>query len=663
VERVSAGIDLGTTNSCLAVLEGERPVVVPNDLGAPVTPSVVAVLPEGIVVGKAARSRLLTHPANTFASIKRRMGERYTRTVLGKEYTPESVSALILSHLKTYGERHLGRPIEDAVITVPANFNSLQRQASKDAGEIAGFNVLRVLNEPTAAALAYGHQHQLSAVLVVFDLGGGTFDISVVEAGDGLYEVIYSAGDNHLGGDDFNLRIVQWIAQEFEKKTGLDFRRDIPALSLAHEWAVAAKHRLTDVPEVRVKIDNLYRGQPFDAVLTRAAFEELCKDLFNRLNSIAWSVSEELRRPKYAEAYPGVFDRQLEGCDILLVGGETRVPTVRRLVQTIFRGRVHTDVNPDEVVAMGAALQAGIVHQKGGVKDIILVDTTALSLGIAVQGTLFDRVIDANTRIPCSRTKNYYPVSDYQPSGVVSIYQGESELCANNIKLGEFEFLLQPPRPRDQAAVVITFQLDANDILHVSAVDKLTGAQQSVTIKDSQSLDRATVERLRQEAKQARADDQAQAKRLRLRQRLELWLAEVWRQLQPWLVADPGNEYFQRAADFAEQLERALGAGDDDLIDRAARDLEVAWQKLITLHPELGPEPEVPETATTPPSSAPAPAGAETVRCANCNAQLPPGFAFCGKCGTPLKKDRCRTCGAALAEGFQFCGRCGAKLE
>jgi molecular chaperone DnaK len=338
MDKVSAGIDLGTTNSCLAVLQGGQPAVVPNDLGDAVTPSLVSVLADGVLVGKKARSRLLTHPVNTFASIKRRMGERYSRTVLGKEYTPESVSALVLSHVKQTAEARLGSTIEDAVVTVPANFNSIQRQATKDAGEIAGLNVLRVLNEPTAAALAYGRRHRLSSVLVVFDLGGGTFDISVVEAEDGLYEVLYSIGDNHLGGDDFNLRIVQWIVEGFGKHTGLDVRRDTAAMCLVQEWAVAAKHALTGAPEVRIRIENLYGGKSFDSVLTRAAFEEMCKDLFNRLRALAWKVGEEMRKPNYRDAHPGAFDGRMDGCDLLLVGGETRVPAVRALATSLFRG-------------------------------------------------------------------------------------------------------------------------------------------------------------------------------------------------------------------------------------------------------------------------------------------------------------------------------------
>lgn len=657
--KICAGIDLGTTNSCIAVLDEGRPVVIPNDLGDPTTPSLVSVLEDGAtIVGKKARSRLLTHPGNTFSSIKRRMGERYSRVVQGREYTPESVSALILAHLKSNTERHLGKPVEDVVITVPANFNSVQRQATKDAGEIAGFNVLRVLNEPTAAALAYGHQSQLSGVFVVFDLGGGTFDISVVEAGDGLFEVIHSAGDNHLGGDDFNMRIVQWIAAGFEKQTGLDVRRETQALSLVHEWAIAAKHALSKAPEVRVKIDNLFGGKSFDAILTRQAFEEMCADLFNRLRSIAWNVSEHLRQPRYRDNYPGVFENQLEGCDILLVGGETRVPAVRQLVGTIFKGKIHTDVNPDEVVAMGAALQAGIIHQQGSVKDVLLVDKTALPLGISVSGGIFARVVEANTRIPCTRTQEFFPEGDFQTTVIFQIYQGESDLCSKNIKLGEFLFLLNPPRPRDLAALLVTFHLDADDILHVSALDRHTRATQHLTIKDSQNLDQETVQRLRREALQSRHQDEKSVRRLMRHAELRDWL----RQISWYLAATPLGgraEDRQQVQDFATQLQRALTAEDDELMERSASDLKAAWQKFHEGIPEIDDEPEVAKTPLGPPQ----PQQDDMVSCANCGARLPRGFAFCGKCGVPLKKDACSACGAALVEGFQFCGSCGAKLE
>jgi molecular chaperone DnaK len=658
VERLSVGIDLGTTNSCIAFLQDGRPVVVPNDLGEAITPSVVSIQPDGVIVGRKARRFLLTQPTNTFVSIKRRMGERYSRTVLGKEYTPESISALILSQLKRDAEKHLGVALVETVITVPAHFNSVQRQATKDAGEIAGFNVMRVINEPTAAALAYGHENDLSAVLVVFDLGGGTFDVSVVEAGNGVYEVIHSAGDNHLGGDDFNLRIVNWIVQEFQARSGLDVRRDVQAMSLIHEWAIATKHALTTAPEARVKIDNLFRGQTFDAVLTRTHFEALCRDLFDRLRSICTAVVEHLNQPKYRSSYPGVFEGQLSGCDVLLVGGETRVPAVRALAGAVFRGRIRGDVNPDQVVAQGAALQAGIILKSGDVKDVLLVDTTALSLGTEVQGGIFSRIIDANTKIPCTQSRDYSPVVDNQTAVMVGIYQGESELAERNTKLGEFEFLLQPPRPKQDATIQLTFHLDANDILHVSAADKKTGATQSVTIRDSQNLDRATVERLKRQAEEHRSSDRQRIERIQRRQRLDSLIDEVQERVRVVLARDPSNKFASRVADYATRLAHALRGNDEAAIDRAAEDLEAAWQKLLSALPA---EQHDPPTAQAVPETRP-PAAGEMVSCGNCRGQVPAGYAFCIRCGTPLKKDCCGGCGAALVEGAAFCGKCGKKV-
>jgi len=564
VDKISAGIDLGTTNSCLAILQGDRPVVFANDLDEPTTPSVVSIQPDRVIIGKPARKFLLSDPVGTFASMKRKMGQQYRRNVQGKEYSPEMISALILRHLKECGERRLGSSLDDVVITVPAHFDSRQRQATRDAGQIAGFNVLRVLNEPTAAALAYGHMNQLSAFLVVFDLGGGTFDLSVVEAGDGVFEVIYSAGDNHLGGDDFNLRIANWIVEQFQQHTGLDIRRDIPALSLVHEWAISAKHALSKASEARVRIDGLYQDRGFDAVLSRALLESLCTDLFERLRVICRKVIDELQATRYRQEYGNVFANRLEQCNILLVGGETRVPAIQQLVWQAFKGKVLSDADPDEVVAQGAALQAGIIHQKGEIKDVILLDRTAFPLGIQLVGGFFSPVIEGHTRIPCSRSETYFPVADYAPSVLIEVYQGEHERCLDNVKLAEFEFPLDPPRLRQEAALEVTFQLDVDDILHVSAVDKATGAQQGVIIRGSQNLDQVEVENLRRETSERHSFE--------------------------------------------------------------------------------------------------GPAGAGTVACAHCGATLPAGFAFCGKCGMPLKKDTCGRCGAALVEGFQFCGRCGAKV-
>jgi molecular chaperone DnaK len=653
--KLSAGIDLGTTNSCLAVLDAGSARVVPNDLDAPITPSLVSIRPEGPVVGKKARRYLLTDPASTFASIKRRMGERYAREVGGKSYTPESVSAIILGHLKACAEQRLAQTIEDVVITVPANFNSIQRQATKDAGEIAGFRVLRVLNEPTAAALAYGREKNLSSIMVVFDLGGGTFDISVVEASGELYEVIHSHGDNHLGGDDFNMRILNWITQEFAKKTGNDIRRDVAAVQLAQEWAIAAKHSLTDAPEVQVRIPKLSSGEGFEGVLTRAMYESMCADLFERLRAVARSVMDALQQPRFRDGYPGAFENGMQGCDILLVGGETRVPAVRQLVSQVFKGRIHTDVNPDEVVALGAAVQAGIIQKNGDVGNIVLVDTTALSLGTEVKGGLFSRIVEANTPIPCSRTGEYSPVVDMQGSVLVGIYQGESELCEKNVKLGEFEFNLSPPRPRADALIQLTYHLDANDILHVSAVDKKTGAKQEMTVKGSQNLDRATVERMKKEAIENQAKDSAAARRIDRDNRLRAFSAEVLGHARSLAAKDPRNKFVAKAEEYALRLEKALAEGKDTTIEDAARDLEGIWQKLLAALPQGAP------LATPSPAPENHTAGGDMVTCANCNARCPKGFAFCGKCGMALKKDTCGSCGAALVEGFAFCGRCGAK--
>jgi molecular chaperone DnaK len=655
--NLSAGIDLGTTNSCLAVLEGGRPKVVPNDLNAPITPSLVSIRPEGPIVGKKARRYLLTDPASTFASIKRRMGERYTRDVAGKSYTPESVSALILKHLKTCAEQKVEGPIEDVVITVPANFNSIQRQATKDAGEIAGFRVLRVLNEPTAAALAYGQEKKLSSIMVVFDLGGGTFDISVVEASGDLYEVIHSHGDNHLGGDDFNMRILNWITQEFAKKSGRDIRREVEAVQLAQEWAIAAKHSLTDAPEVQVRIPKLSNGEGFDAILTRAMYEEMCSDLFDRLRAVARSVMDALQQPRFREAYPGAFENGMQGCDILLVGGETRVPAVRELVTKVFKGTIHTDVNPDEVVALGAAVQAGIIQKQGDVGNIVLVDTTALSLGTEVKGGLFSKIVEANTPIPCSRTGEYSPVEDMQSSVLVKIFQGESELCEKNVKLGEFEFRLSPPRPRLDATIQLTYHLDANDILHVSAVDKKTGAKQEMTVKGSQNLDRATVEKMKKEALENQAKDHARARRIDRDQRLRAFAAEALTHARSLAAKDPKNKFVAKAEEYAIRLEKALVEGNDGAIEDAARDLEGVWQKLLSALP-----PGAPLATPQGAASGEAAAADDMTTCANCGARVSKGFAFCGKCGVALKKDACGACGAALVEGFAFCGRCGAKV-
>lgn len=664
MSRYSTGIDLGTSNSCIAVLESDNPEVISNSADDPITPSVVSIQEDEIIVGKRARSYLLTSPTNTFVSIKRKMGERYTRKVLGKDYTPENISAIILSYLKGCAEGRLGESLDDLVITVPANFNSVQRQATKDAGEIAGFNVLRVINEPTATALYYGHTNNLSEILVVFDLGGGTFDISVVEAADGLYEVVHSQGDNHLGGDDFNMRIVKWIVQEFGKKTGHDIRRNIEAMRIVHEWAIAAKHGLTDNPEVKLTIEDLYDDCSFEGVLTRDMYTAMCSDLLDRIRSVAKEVAKELSKPKFREAYPNVFENDMAGCSILLVGGETRVPIIRRLVDEIFKGQVYSDGNPDEMVALGAALQAGIIQKKGDIGDIVLVDTTALSLGVEVKGGVFSKMIESNTTIPATRTADYTPVEDYQQAVMVKIYQGESELCEKNVKLGEFEVLLQPPRPRQDATIQVTFHLDADDILHIAAVDRKTQAKQNYTIKGSQNLDRETINRLKKEAAEGRDEDHAKAQKISLRNQLNDFAAEVMNRVSKLSVKDPGNKFVQKTEEYARRLMNALEQDDEKIWEQASKDLEAAWQKLLAAMPAA--TDTASESSKAPPDRADSPPMDSTpsgdVICSNCGAKLAEGYAFCGKCGMPLKKTNCSSCGTVLVEGFDFCVKCGEKI-
>jgi molecular chaperone DnaK len=574
----AVGIDLGTTNSVVAHMKAGRPVVIPSRRGGNLTPSAVFLPTDGgVIVGQAARDRLEEFPDQTLVSFKRRMGTEWkTRPVNGKTYTPEELSAIVLASLKADAEAHLGTGVSSAVITVPANFNSLERQATKHAGEIAGLEVLRVVNEPTAAALAYGLMNRLSRVVVVFDLGGGTFDISVVLSEGEVYEVLFSLGDNRLGGDDFNVRILSFLLDALKREHQLDLSADRDALRLLRREAIAAKHALTDAESTRVYVPEIGvangRRVDLDVTLDRDALRTIVKPLLTRIQNYARRVSQELAQPKYTDRYGNIFGPNLEKCDVVLVGGETRVLAVQDALRQEFAGKLFSDINPDEVVALGAAIQAGILERHTGVGGIVLVDSTSLSLGTEVKGGGFSVIIPANTPIPCRRTRNYFTVADNQTQVLVEVYQGESSVARQNRSLGQFVLENLPPRPAGKVEVAVTFDLDANDILHVEARDKENGQRAQTTIKGSQTISAEDVQRMRREAQVRAAENDEFLRINRLREEsatalrtLEVRLREQRRFLQP--------DYVKRVEAGMAALRAAVAAGELHEIERCFYDL------------------------------------------------------------------------------------------
>ena len=579
----AVGIDLGTTNSVVAAMKDGVPVVIPSRRGGNLTPSAVF-LPEdgGTIVGRAARERLEEFPDRTFVSFKRRMGTDWkSRAVDGKVYTPEELSAIVLASLKADAEAHLDGEVRKAVITVPANFNSLERQATKHAGEIAGLDVFRVLNEPTAAALAYGRMNRLSRVVVVFDLGGGTFDISVVLSEGDVYEVLFSLGDNRLGGDDINIRILSFLLDHLKRHHKLDLSNDRDALRLLRREAIQAKHALTTEETARVHVPEIGiaggRRVDLEVTLDRDGLREVIKPLLARVEAYARRVAQELALPKYTERYGPIFGTKLERCDIILVGGETRVGAVREALKQEFAGRLYSEINPDEVVALGAAIQAGILERDRSVANIILVDSTSLSLGTEVKGGGFSVVIPANTPIPCRRARNYYTTVDNQTEVLVNIYQGESTIARQNRSLGEFVLENLPPRPAGKLEVAVAFDLDANDILHVEARDRETDQRAQMTINGSQTISAEEVGRMRREATEraAQNDELLRINRLREEGRAVLGvldgrLRELRRFLHPSYVG---------------RIEAAMTALRTAMSSGGLYDLERAFYDLMYLHP------------------------------------------------------------------------------
>jgi len=567
----TVGIDLGTTNSVVAVMEAGEPIVIPNAEGSRLTPSVVAFTKTGErLVGAPAKRQAILNPERTITSIKRKMGTDYKITIDNKTYTPEEISAMILQKLKTDAETYLGDKVTDAVITVPAYFNDAQRTATKTAGEIAGLNVLRIINEPTAASLAYGLDKKSSETILVYDLGGGTFDVSILEVGEGVFEVKATAGDTQLGGDDWDQRIVDYIADEFKKQEGIDLRTDRQALQRLREAAEKAKIELSTVVQTSISLPFITATQEgpkhLDMTLTRAKFEELTADLAERT----------IGPFKRALSDAGLTEKDIQ--EIILVGGATRMPHIYELVKRLGGGKEpHKGVNPDEVVAIGAAIQAGVLS--GQVKDVVLLDVTPLSLGIETLGGVFTKLIERNTTIPTRKSEIFTTAVDGQTDVEVHVLQGEREMAKDNKTLGRFHLVGIPPAPRGVPQIEVTFDIDANGIVNVSAKDLATGKAQSITITGSTRLSKDEIERMVADAQRYAEEDRKAREKAETRNRADSLVYQTEKLLSDLGDKVPADQKANIQSAISE-VKAALNADDIDRIRRACDALQQASYKL-----------------------------------------------------------------------------------
>jgi molecular chaperone DnaK len=588
------GIDLGTTNSVVAIMEGGQPKVLINSTGNRTTPSVLAFTDKGErLVGQAAKHQQVTNPKNTIFSIKRFMGRRHSEVeseeklvpyeivggaeelvkvnVRDKLYTPQELSAMILQDLKKTAEDYLGETVERAVITVPAYFNDSQRQATKEAGEISGLKVERIINEPTAAALAYGLEKKRNTKIAVFDLGGGTFDISILDIGDGVFEVLSTNGDTHLGGDDFDQVLIDHIAEEFRKKQGIDIRQDPMALQRLKEGAEKAKCELSQQMETTVNLPFITADQTgpkhLQETITRAKFESLAARLFDRLRG---PCETALKDAKLAAG---------EVSDVVMVGGSTRMPKVQEIAKEIFETpELDKSINPDEVVAVGAAIQGGVLQ--GDVKDVLLLDVTPLSLGVETLGGVMTKLIDKNTTIPTSKKEIFSTASDNQTSVTIHVLQGEREFARDNRTLGRFDLTGIPPAPRGLPQIEVEFSIDANGILNVSATDKATGKSQNIEIKGSSSLSDVEIDRMKRDAEEHQAEDRARRELVDLKNRAEQLAYSTRKSLE-----EHGDKI---SAEARSNIESAISNLDDKLKGDDHAAINAALNQLETVSIELG---------------------------------------------------------------------------